>query len=114
MTYIKFTSEQGVPFVARLVLAGGRYGLDGCLAAERPMIEFYDERHPFNDWLVEFNGQFASRYFVSTFLGEDGYTRPGYRPAIGGLCLEGGVRAWDLDAGSCMFVEQWLRKEMAK
>ena len=76
------------PIIARIVIRGDRYGLDGCLTHDKdqPLIEFYDERYEHNEWLMPtMNGQFVSRYYLSTLL----HDRSHY-----GLILDGGVPEW--------------------
>ena len=57
-----------------------------------PLVEFYDAADP-----EKFGprGQFVSRYYLSSFVGSDRYSRG---PRFGGINLDGGVRAWTLTA----------------
>lgn len=87
----------GVPFTARIVGRGDRYGMNWCLTNDgaEPLIEFYDRRFPHTEL-----GQFVSRYHASTL---------GNRMGIGGgLCLDAGVPAWSLDAVAYGMVTEWL------
>lgn len=82
--FFGFTSRvSGVPFIAKRVNAGESYGLNNCLVADQPMIEFYDCRYPHDEC-----GQFVARYLVDT-IEDSNYTD--------GLCLDGGVADWVID-----------------
>lgn len=92
----------GIVWTLRLVPVGGLYGLNNQLVNEtgKAQIEFYDFRHKFNtspsgDML----GQFVSRYYVDTIFGR----------CPNGLCLDGGISAWNLDAESMRLVDAILR-----
>jgi hypothetical protein len=80
-----FVSDNCVPFLTRYLAAGERYGLDGTIVADRPMIEFLDQTTD--------PPQFVSRYHAETL--RDDARRPSHR---GGLCLDGGNREWDISA----------------
>lgn len=86
--------------VARILRKGDAYGRDDCLEweEEEPGIEFYDGRYPHTPC-----GQFISRYYLSTLLG-DGKNFPR------GLCLDGGVPAWVLDGPEVLAVLEWARQ----
>ena len=80
--------ETGQPWRVRFVRKGDHYGHDHCLTHEEaePLVEFYDRRfagHTFPD-----EGQFVSRYYVSTLLKRRG----------GRLHLDGGIEAWCISA----------------
>ena len=77
-------------FAVRIVLQGGSYGRDFCLTHDKPdpLIEFYDTKQPgFTE-----HGQFAARYYLSTLLGLDDWSRG--RDPRGGLGLDGRVAVW--------------------
>lgn len=100
-----FTTERGTDMVARLVLEDGRYGRDGCLIADSPMVEFYSvTEHKFNNtWLREMYGldrglYFISRYNLDTFL--FGYCRSP-APVEVGVLLDGGDTRYSLTAREC-------------
>ncbi len=102
-----FTSHLGIPMAARLVFTGDRYGLNGCLIhgderydTKEPLIEFYDCRSDFNKWM-EFECQFVSRYYLSTFMNHEG-----------GLCLDGGVPSWEISEANTLAVQSWVRRHM--
>jgi hypothetical protein len=102
-TYTTFVTAKGVPMVVRIVFPGENYGLKGCLVNEKePMVEFYDARYDHNPWLP-FVGQFISRYYVSTLLENDRGQ---------GLCLDGGIPAWDVDAASLKVLKRWVAWRM--
>lgn len=86
-------NDDGRPFHVRVVLAGDRYGLAGCLThpaadpAVDPLVEWYDasaDPQRFGEL-----GQFVSRYRLSTLTDT---------PAPGGLNLHGGVPVWQVSA----------------
>ena len=74
-------------FVARVITKGEPYGREGSgLVASDMIVEFYDAKH-----LDRFGpiGQFVTRYYAST-LRDHGDAQ--------GLCLDGGVPEWQIDA----------------
>ena len=97
--------ETGITFLARIVKVGDRYGRDMCLVNDtRAMIEFYDTRHSFDrDPAGEMLGQFVSRYYVGTL--RNSLDRRG---EVTGLCLDGGVPDWTLDATAMAVVHGFL------
>lgn len=102
----QFTNTRDVEMVARLVLAGDRYGRDGCLTADSPMIEFYSVMEEYdggNQWLREMCGldrdlYFITRYNLDTFLFGYGGSPA---PVEVGLLLDGGVPDFTLTAQEC-------------
>jgi hypothetical protein len=100
---ITITSTTGVRFNARILNPGDRYGLDDCLTwdEDRPGVEFYDTRYMHTS-----RGQFVSRYYVATILGDDGYGS-----GTGGLDLMGYEPSWKIDAAAMDVVRAWLRHE---
>ena len=91
-------------FNVRIVRKGDKYGREFCLTydEDQPMVEFYDSRYPHTK-----DGQFVSRYYVSTILGTaNGAFHPG------GLCLDGGNRdQWTVNEQDMDTVRAYLRKE---
>ncbi len=109
-----FTAANGVPFLCRLVNQGDPYGADFCLTHHDPIpaVEFYDARYPFCHEFVGTKeeaiaagapvlGQFVTRYMVSTLM--DHRLHP-----TAGLCLNGGIPAWCVDANSMAKVNAWM------
>ena len=93
--YHDFTDpDTGWPWRVRFVRKGDRYGLDLCKTHEKvePLVEFYDRKfaNKKSDWGHSFpdEGQFVSRYFVSTLLKRRGRM----------LNLHGGEEAWCISA----------------
>lgn len=86
------TDHSGIEWGVKLLLEGDKYGLDNCLThdEEDPLVEFYDRQHADADAP---EGQFVSRYNLSTLLKSDGYDDVNERWARG-LSLHGGVEAW--------------------
>jgi hypothetical protein len=106
----------GIEFNVVLVEVGDRYGLNDCLVhdggghgkeyregvkvrpVEKPdaFVEFYDVRYNHTCY-----GQFVSRYFAKTLLGEPGSF--GHKVEIG-LCLQGDVPDWQVARGPMLVV----------
>ena len=86
------TDHSGIEWGVKLLLEGDKYGLDDCLThdEEDPLVEFYDRQHADADAP---EGQFVSRYNLSTLLKSDRYDDVKERWARG-LNLHGGVEAW--------------------
>jgi len=84
-------NANGREFFVRTVMKGDRYGLEDCLTHEKddPMVEFYDWKYA-NQKTFGPRGQFVSRYCLSTLAKQMG----------GGLCLDGGIPEWRVDAGA--------------
>lgn len=85
-------NREGKTFTVRLVQKGTRYGLKHCLTHDKdePMVEFYDADYDFDrDDEGNVLGQFVTRYYLKTLLDK----APGT-----GLCLDGGVPVWSIDA----------------
>lgn len=90
-------------FIAfRIVRTGDRYGHNGMLTHNepRPMVEFYDTRFDFERW-TGCRGQFVSRYYAETLASVDG-----------GLCLDGGIPEWSVDAIGMAFVRETIKGEL--
>lgn len=69
---IQVTNDKGRKFNVKVLFKGDTYGLNKCLTHEKedPLVEFYDATYAgAEDFDPE--GQFVSRYFVDTILGED-------------------------------------------
>jgi hypothetical protein len=89
--------DTDIPFFARIVRQGDRYGLKGQLThhGKEPYIEFYDARFDHNQWLGEI-GQFVSRYNLKDIMEfPDGV----------GLDLDGGIDDWKLTAAQVRYVK---------
>lgn len=89
-----FTTTKGVPMVARMIKKTGM---------REPCIEFYDLRYPFTTILTHkegaLQGQFISRYYVSTIMEREPHR---------GLCLDGGIPNWDIDADNMDRIIDWM------
>ena len=92
-------------FNVRVVNKGEKYGCDFCLThdGDKPLVEFYDARYPHTEF-----GQFVSRYYVETILGDDGYG-----PKDGGLSLYGGIPEWTVSAKDMDTVRNFLKEVTA-
>jgi len=99
-------AKTGIIWTLRFVPIGGVYGRTHSLTNNEiePLIEFYDFRHKFEtspngDML----GQFVSRYHAGSLLDRH----------YSGLCLDGGVSDWNLDAETMhtakAIIENWLQ-----
>ena len=90
-------------FNVRILSKGDKYGRDFCLThdEDKPIVEFYDRRYPHTEF-----GQFITRYYVGTILGNDGYSGKGE----GGLILDGGNRdEWTVSARDMDVVRAYLK-----
>jgi hypothetical protein len=111
-------NPEGVPFRARLVFKGDRYGLDRCLVYDErsPMIEFYDARYasvrskyctrPRKHHDPE--GYEVSSYYLSTFLGTVQWIR-GEPSTRTGLSLEGSETDYYLSPANVRKFTVWAK-----
>lgn len=82
-------------FNTKIIHTGDRYGRDDCLTNQgAPLIEFYDPRYQHTPV-----GQFVSRYNVNTILDH-----------TGGLCMDGSVPDWYVNANDMAEIRAWLRR----
>jgi len=89
-------------FNVRVVNKGDKYGRDFVLThnEDKPLVEFYDSRYPHTEF-----GQFVSRYYVETILGEDKWGS-----GEGGLILDGGNRdQWTVSNHHMDIVRAYLK-----
>lgn len=91
-------------FHVRIVREGEVYGREDCLThdKEEALVEFYDatvDPEKFGP-----RGQFVSRYYVSTLVGDEGGTRD--------LFLLGHEPAWYVDVNALEQVRRWLCVEL--
>jgi hypothetical protein len=87
----------------RVVGKGEKYGRDFKLTnnEDKPLVEFYDARYPHTEF-----GQFITRYYVGTILGNDGFRGKGE----GGLILDGGnADSWTVSSRDMDIVRAYLR-----
>ena len=87
----------------RVVDKGMKYGRDFGLTteSEKPLVEFYDARYPHSEF-----GQFITRYYVGTILGNDGYSGKGE----GALILDGGhADVWTVSSRDMEIVRAYLK-----
>ena len=91
------TNDKGKEFAVMLLLPGAKYGLNDCLTLDDesgPVVEFH-ELIPETCGSIEGTKlNFCSRYYLKT-LNESWGGRP--RDATG-ICLDGGVPEWSIDA----------------
>lgn len=89
--------SNGIQFNVRIVAPGDQYGRNDVLTNEssEEMVEFYDTRYQHTEL-----GQFVSRYYASTLRERENR----------GLCLDGGVPAWNLDEKAFGAVRDWLEE----
>jgi hypothetical protein len=95
-----------IPFTVTVIFKGEKHGLNDCLTHENeiPLVEFFDARYNHTQY-----GQFTGgSYFATTLLGLDGYggTEIGQYK---GLCLDGDIPQWYIDAGTCKLIATWLK-----
>ena len=91
--------SNNIPFHVKLVNQGEKYGLNHCLTHNKtdPLVEFYDARYVKG---FESIGQFVSRYYLSTLMENKGNNR--------GLCLDGGIPEWCVNADCMKQIYNWL------
>ena len=104
---ITFTNnDNGITFKAVMIYEGDRYGRDNCLINdEEALVEFYDTRFPHTK-----HGQFISRYFAKTLIGECEYS---YGDISNGMNLDGGIPSWTISAKNGQAVVDWIKAEIA-
>lgn len=95
---LQVVNRSGIPFNVKVLFKGDRYGLRKCLVhdEDRPLVEFYDARYDFNP-----EGQFVSSYYVETILSNNSKDS--------GLCLDGGIPDWYIDAEAMQEVYRYLQ-----
>ena len=80
-------------FNVHVVRPGDKYGLNNVLTCgPKAQVEFYDNRYDFTP-----RGQFVTRYNVETIRDSDN-----------GLCLDGGVPAWNISASDMATVRKYI------
>lgn len=100
---IVLTNNHRVPFIARLVNPGDKYGQYGDLSVSAPQVHLYDSRFNHNAHLG-FVGQFVSGYLVATLLEDEGRL-------IDGLLLDTGSPEWTLSSDNVRQLIAWLKEE---
>lgn len=85
-------------FNVKLVKAGETYGLNNTLRADKPIVEFFDSRHP-----QGLHGQFISRYYADTLLAH---------PDEHGLLLDGGSPDWSITKEGVALVKEFIRQQL--
>ena len=100
---IVLTNNHRVPFIARLVNPGDRYGQHIDLSVAEPQVHLFDSRYNHNPHLG-FVGQFVSGYLVATLLEDEGRL-------IDGLCLDTGSPEWTLSSDNMQTLIKWLKEE---
>lgn len=116
----------GVVYLVRIVRKGDPFGLNFCLQHmvgkdaiswdgkpkdekwAEPMVEFYDARHESDTNL----GYFVSRYYASTLLGLDKWSKPRQPGEYRGIDLYGGQNEWKIDGETMKRVEDWVRSRI--
>ena len=96
MIKIFHDTQYGMTWVVRIVQTGQHYGKDDALIHTEvdPLVEFFDAHCEHTDL-----GQFVSRYYRRTLLNH----------SEGGLCLDGGVKEWVVDAECMSRITRWLK-----
>ena len=104
MNTFSVINTNGLRFNLRAIFKGDKYGLNDCLINEEQLlIEFYDDRYKHTE-----HGQFVSRYYAETLLGNEYEWHERIGTDGHGLCLDGGVKDWAIDALSCEMVLRWI------
>ena len=97
---LNITTDKMRKFQIRIVNTGDHYGLNDVLVNDDDaLVEFWDHT------TFEDEGQFVSRYFVSTIVDH----------TMGsGLNLDGGIPEWSIDGISMDNVVNWLNVVMGE
>ena len=81
--------DHNIPFFAKVVPVGGRFGRKNCLVnEEKPMIEFYDGRYD----------QFITRYYLDNLNVNNG------------VILDGGIDEWYISAENLAAAVKWAKE----
>ena len=99
---IVLTNNQRIPFIARLVNPGDKFGPHNSHCVNEPQVHIYDSRFNHNQHLG-FVGQFVSGYYVATLLQDEDYPN--------GLCLDGWTPEWTLSRDNMTTLITWLKEE---
>ena len=93
-------AENGVPFRAVFIPAGGKSSNFNLGEITKPMVEFYDRRYKHTP-----DGQFTgARYYVDTLMEDSGW----YPGKVGGLNLHGGVSDYSLGQEEYTEILDWM------
>jgi hypothetical protein len=102
---LKIINDKGRAFNVRRVKEGDKYGLNDCLTHGPDklgdLIEFYDASTVLKTHGDR--GQFVTRYYVRTLQSDSAQL------ISRGLCLNGGVPVWTVDAGAMLAVIRWIQ-----
>ena len=79
-------------FAIRVARIGDKYGRNRCLVAAEPMVEVFDLQWTFDAIEGDLRGQLVTVYYAHTL------TKDAARLVGLGLCLDGGVPAWEITA----------------
>ena len=109
-----FDRETSQMWTLRILKKGMKYGRKMCLThdKDKPIVEFYDANYT-GEMMEKFAknpdgellGQFVSRYYIETLLGNDGGDPIGTGR---GLCLDGGVDKWNISESAMNTVAEFL------
>lgn len=98
---LNFTAANGVPFAARIIFTGDKFGVgDSLVNEDKPLLEFYDTRQTPTKF-----GQFVSRYLIETLTDS---------PIGTGINLQGGVESWQIDGENLKKALDWATKQIGE
>ena len=111
---LRFESH-GVPFSARIVRTGERYGLQMALVHTKsePMLEFYDARFD-NEKFTPGLGQFISRYYAESIINIDNSPHRTQGRPRDGLTLDAGIWDWRIEGPDLDIVKNWARERLTE
>ena len=93
-------NHHGRSFTFTIINTGDAYGRNLCLTNDKEaMVEVWDTTETRTTQMV-------SRYYISTLLGFDKWSNG--KAFENGLCLDGGVPVWNINASDLTHVHQWL------
>ena len=100
-------NDEGNEFLIKIISENENYGLNDSLTHDNvdPLVEFYDYEYSIARGNNKFgeDGQFVSRYYLSTLLANR-------ENEDKGICLDGGIPKWNIDSDSMSLVVDWLEE----
>jgi hypothetical protein len=100
LNYCHTKNHHGRSFTFTIINPGDAYGRNMCFINQKEaMVEVWDTTETRTTQMV-------SRYYISTLLGFDKWSNG--KAFENGLCLDGGVPVWNINASDLTHVHQWL------
>jgi hypothetical protein len=100
LNYCHTKNHHGRSFTFTIINTGDAYGRNMCFINQKEaMVEVWDTTETRTTQMV-------SRYYIRTLLGFDKSLNG--NAFENGLCLDGGVPAWNINTADLIHVHQWL------